>query len=87
MNKFLLIVAAALVFCGCDSKGPSNKLPAGFNKLSRPVVIVACNEGGLVVMDSNCDIYAWDKSFYFVEPFMKSDLKKGDVLLPVRAGE
>jgi hypothetical protein len=86
MKKVLLIVIVMLS-CGCDNKHPVDKLPGGFNELRRPVVIVACNEGGLIVMDSNQDIYVWNSSYYFVEPFIKSDLQKGDVLLPKRAGE
>ena len=87
MKKLLYTVTAILFLCGCDARHPENRLPAGFNELPRPVVIVACNEGGLIVMDSNQDIYVWNSSYYFVEPFIKSDLKKGDVLLPKKAGE
>lgn len=80
----ILLVCITVLLTGCDDKKCDSKIPDKLNDLPRPVVVLACNDGGLAVLDADGNLYSWGNEFYFVGPFLKSDLKKGDVLLPER---
>jgi hypothetical protein len=85
MKKIIFTVICVVMLAGCEDI--DSKLQHGrFNELPRPVVVIACNEGGLAVLDGNQDMHSFHNSYYFVQPFLKSDFKRGHILLPVKEG-
>ena len=84
MKMIIFTVICVVMLAGCEDI--DSKLPDGFNELQRPVVVIACNEGGLAVLDGNQDMHSFDHNYYFVQPFLKSDFKRGHILLPVKEG-
>ena len=80
MKKFIIIISMFLMLLvGCED----SRMPSGFNDMPRPVVVVTCNRGGLVLRDAKANIHSYHTGYYFVEPFLNANLPEGYVLLPV----
>ena len=83
MNHLIKLAALPALLCltSCESGG-GDQLPSGVNEMARPVTILACNEEGVVLLDANGAVLAYNENFYFAQTLFKEGYAKGDVFLP-----
>lgn len=76
MFVWYLLICLVIVFSGCND----DVTPYGMNKMKRPIIIIAINEKGVILLDGDNNIYTYNKGYYFSQILINSDFKVGDIL-------
>ena len=82
----LLSVLIILLSCtvGCDDITiKDGQLPSEINTMKPPIIMLACNDEGVILIDSTGLIGSWNEGYYFAQTLIKEGYSKGDTLVAV----
>lgn len=76
-SAFALSVLIVLLVAGCQKHGQT---PKELVNAKRPLVLLSVSEQGVVILDAEDKIYAYDENYFFAQNIIAGNLKAGDKL-------
>lgn len=77
-NQLLAVLLSVLLVAGC-SEG-RGQVPTELTKAKPPLTIISISNHGVIILDGDNNLYAYDETYYFAQNIISGDLKVGDKL-------